>query len=30
MESNYIAETQAKLGGASQKDLLRKRFEAMR
>ena len=30
MERNYIAETQAKLGGASQKDLLRKRFESMR
>ena len=29
-ELNFIAETQAKLGGASQKDLLRKRFEVMR
>jgi 2-oxoglutarate/2-oxoacid ferredoxin oxidoreductase subunit beta len=29
-ELDFIAQTQAKLGGASQKDLLRKRFEAMR
>ena len=30
LEQKWIDDTQAKLGGASQKDLLRKRFEAMR
>jgi 2-oxoglutarate/2-oxoacid ferredoxin oxidoreductase subunit beta len=30
MERQWIADTQAKLGGTSQKDLLKKRFEAMR
>jgi 2-oxoglutarate ferredoxin oxidoreductase subunit beta len=30
MEQKWITDTQAKLGGVSQKDLLRKRLEAMR
>jgi 2-oxoglutarate ferredoxin oxidoreductase subunit beta len=30
LEQKWIDDTQAKLGGASQKDILRKRFEAMR
>ena len=30
LEQKWIDDTQAKLGGASQKDILKKRFEAMR
>jgi 2-oxoglutarate ferredoxin oxidoreductase subunit beta len=30
LEQKWIDETQAKLGGASQKDLLKKRLETMR
>jgi 2-oxoglutarate ferredoxin oxidoreductase subunit beta len=30
LEQKWIDDTQSKLGGASQKDILKKRFEAMR
>jgi 2-oxoglutarate ferredoxin oxidoreductase subunit beta len=30
LEQKWIDDTQAKLGGTSQRDLLRKRFETMR